>query len=326
LKYLESRSPSFNAVFRAGVVQLGGAVQRACARVAGESCPIELLRSPVPAGDAVTLRDVLPPCEAHQVLVLEPDGEAKATVFYFPGCGSERLHGSVGMAALHLALESGARVVLPPPFLCCGFPHHANAAAEQHDRIVLRDTIVFAQIREMFAHLKFNAVVVTCGTCREALGAMEAGKIFGAPVMDVARFVQERGLKIEGGGRFLYHAPCHDSLDGKAGAVLGALGGLQVERVPHCCGEAGTLSLSRPDIANAMLHRKAAALKEAVGLQHSGGVVLTNCPSCLQGLGRNAALGIRPRHIAVEIAEKRSGSDWQDKFRARAASATAFNY
>lgn len=79
------------------------------------------------------------------------------------------------------------RVVLAPPYLCCGFPHRANAKIEPHERIALRDTIVFAQIREMFAYLSFDAVIVTCGTCREALGQLEAGRIFGAPVVDLAR-------------------------------------------------------------------------------------------------------------------------------------------
>jgi Fe-S oxidoreductase len=176
----------------------------------------------------------------------------------------------------------------------------------------------------MFAHLKFNAVVVTCGTCRESLGSIEAGEIFGAPIVDIARFAMERGLKLNHNGRYLYHPPCHDSLDGKAAAVLEAINGCRLELVPHCCSEAGTLSLSRPDIANAMLHRKAAALREA--MTNGEAVILTNCPSCLQGLGRNTALGIRPRHIAVELAEKLSGPDWQQKFRARAATVLAFNF
>jgi FAD/FMN-containing dehydrogenase/Fe-S oxidoreductase len=324
LQYLESRSPAFNAVFRAGVVRAGGAVQRACAR--SGLLPLPMLQSPVPAAEAGTLRDVLPRCEPHQALVLEPDGEAAATVFYFPGCGSERLHSSVSMAALHVLLETGTRVVLPPPFLCCGFPHKANAAADQHGRIVLRDTIVFAQIREMFAHVKFNAVIVTCGTCRESLDGIETAKIFGAPIMDVARFAAERGLKLERNGRYLYHTPCHDSLEGKAAAVMEAINGSRLESVPHCCSEAGTLSLSRPDIADAMLHRKAAALQGAMAGDAAGPVILTNCPSCLQGLGRNVSLGVRPRHLAVELAEQLSGSDWREKLRVRAARAQAFNF
>jgi len=337
LRYLESTSPAFNTVFRAGVV-LGFKLQRAMVKVAarrqpyGEPPPyaLQLLRSPIPPADPVTLRDVLPACGPGEALVLEPSGEAKATVFYFPGCGSERLYSSVSMAALHVLGEAGARVVLPPPFLCCGFPAHANGRTEQHGRIVLRDTIIFSQIREMFSYLSFDSVVVTCGTCREALGAMEAGKIFGAPVVDLARFAVDRGLRlppVRGGERRLYHTPCHDSLDGQGPEVLAKLAGIAAERVPHCCSEAGTLALSRPDITDAMLHRKATAIREALASRPGEQpVLLTNCPSCLQGLGRNAVLGVEPRHVAVELARALSGERWPDAFRSRARSAQVVHF
>jgi FAD/FMN-containing dehydrogenase/Fe-S oxidoreductase len=340
LRYLESTSPAFNAVFRAGVLRLGGKLQRAMAKVAAGPVrqvnggsppyPLQLLRSPIPPADPTTLRDVLPTCGPGEALVLEPAGEAKATVFYFPGCGSERLFSSVSMAALHVLGETGARVVLPPPFLCCGFPAHANGRTEQHGRIVLRDTIIFSQIRDMFSYLSFDSVVVTCGTCREALGAMEAAKIFGAPVEDLARFALDHGLRLPpllGGERRLYHTPCHDSLDGQGPEVVTKLSGVEVERVPHCCSEAGTLALSRPDITDAMLHRKAAAIQEALAARPGApAVLLTNCPSCLQGLGRNAGLGVEPRHVAVELARALSGERWLDAFRARAAGAQLVHF
>ncbi len=339
LRYLESTSPAFNAVFRAGFVRLGGTMQRALAKLAGPGpeapngsaapYPLQLLRSPIPPADPGTLRDVLPHCGPGEALVLEPSGEARATVFYFPGCGSERLYSSVSMAALHVLGETGARVVLPPPFLCCGYPAYVNARTEQHGRIVLRDTIIFSQIRDMFSYLAFDAVVVTCGTCREALGAMEAGKIFGAPLEDLARFALARGLELPHaarGERYLYHAPCHDSLDGQGPEVL-SKGGIAVEPVPHCCSEAGTLALSRPDITDAMLHRKAAAIREALASRPSGrAVLLTNCPSCVQGLGRNAGLGVETRHVAVELARAISGEGWLEIFRQRAARAQAVHF
>jgi len=279
----------------------------------------------VPAADALTLRDVLPPCDANQALLFEPDGDVSGSVFYFPGCGSERLFGSISMAALHVLLELRTRVVVPPPFLCCGFPHRANAQSDQHGRIVLRDSIIFAQIREMFAYLDFDAVTVTCGTCREALGQIEIGKIFDAPVIDVARYAVDRGLQLDNHDRCLYHAPCHDSLDGKAPVALRRLG-FEVVAVPHCCSEAGTLALSRPDITDAMLDRKAESIRAAL-VEHAGGrEILTNCPSCIQGLGRTARLGISPQHVAVALARKLSGERWMDAFRTRAARATAIRF
>jgi Fe-S oxidoreductase len=326
LRYLESRSIAFNRIFRATVVGAGGGVQRALARTLGGRGPFDLLRTPVPPAAPNTLRDVLPHCGPHQVLVLAPDGEPRANVFYFPGCGSERLQPDIALAALHLLLATGTRVVLAPPFLCCGFPHRANARIAPHERITLRDTIVFAQIREMFAYLSFDAVVVTCGTCREALGLMEAGRIFGAPVLDIARFAQERGMKASGGGAALYHAPCHDSLEGRAAEVFAALTGDRLHDVPHCCSEAGTLALSRPDIAHAMLHRKAAALAEAQHEHPGVEVMLTNCPSCLQGLGRQGAPRGGIRHIAVDLAHRLSGKNWKADLLDRAARAEVIQF
>jgi D-lactate dehydrogenase (cytochrome) len=227
------------------------------------------------------------------------------------------------MAALHVLAETGVRVILPPPYLCCGFPAHANGRAEQHGRIVLQSALLFTQIREMFAYLTFDAVAVTCGTCREALGAMEAAKIFGCPVVDVARWLDVRGLRLGGGGNYAYHAPCHDSLDGSGPQVLKAVCSIETQTVPHCCSEAGTLALSRPDITEAMRHRKSVATRET--LAGTGGVVmLTNCPSCLQGLGRDT--GARPRHIVVEIARRLSGDGWLDILRKRAAAAQAIRF
>jgi FAD/FMN-containing dehydrogenase/Fe-S oxidoreductase len=336
LGYLDSRSPAYNALFRGAVVRLGGAVQRAGCAVArplqpidrpSSFYPLQLLRAPVPRVPAETLRDLLPACEADQVLVLEPEGPARQSVFYFPGCGSERLHATVSMATLHLLLATGTRVVLPPPYLCCGFPAHANARAEMHSRNVLRDTILFSQIREMFADLRFDACVISCGTCREGLQAMGADRLFGDRVVDVARYVAEKGLRVGGDGAFLYHAPCHDSLDGKAAEVLATLGGFgTVEPVPHCCSEAGTLALSRPDLADKMLHRKQEAFRELQRQRPAPSVVLTNCPACVQGLGRNAGLGVEARHLAVALAEKLSGAGWREQLRTRAASARAIQF
>jgi Fe-S oxidoreductase len=156
---------------------------------------------------------------------------------------------------------------------------------------------------------------------------MEAGKLFGGRLVDVAAYAHERGLRLpDGGDGFLYHPPCHDSLDGKAQDVLAAIGGFgKIQAVPHCCSEAGTLALSRPDITDAMLHRKRSALGEALE-DRRGAVVLTNCPSCVNGLGRNRAMGVEPKHLAVAIAERLSGERWLEAFRAHAARAHAVHF
>ena len=63
---------------------------------------------------------------------------------------------------------------------------------------------------------------------------------------------------------------------------------------------ASDLALSRPDIADAMLDRKRTALREALR-GRPGATVLTNCPACVQGLGRCRDVGVTPMHIAVAL-------------------------
>ncbi|MBV5303646.1 MAG: DUF3683 domain-containing protein [Chlorobium sp.] len=335
LRYLDSRSPAFNALFRKAVLRMGGAAQRAGNKLSAPLqpendppalYPLRLLRSPVPPVPEETLRDVLPECGPDQVLVFEPSGEVTGNVFYFPGCGSERMNSTISMAAIHLLLELGTRVVLPPPFLCCGFPAHVNAKTDQYSSIVLRNTVLFSQIREMFSYLDFDACVVSCGTCMEGLDAIETGKLFGGKILDISAYALGKGMKLNGGGDYLYHAPCHDSLSGKGGETLRTLGGFGlVTAVPHCCSEAGTLALSRPDITDSMLHRKRDAITEGMH-GRSGAVILTNCPSCVQGLGRNLDLGVVPQHIVVALAEKISGSGWMELMRKQTAGAAAVSF
>jgi hypothetical protein len=54
-------------------------------------------------------------------------------------------------------------------------------------------------------------------------------------------------------------------------------------------------------------------------------VLLTNCPSCLQGLGRNVHTEVKPRHAIVAIARRLSGDRWPDILCKRAAAAQAIH-
>jgi len=313
LAYLASRSPATNAVMRRAIFQWGGALQRLATRLAGglwrRAAVLQPLYAPAPAIAAQPLTRQFPHGhDLNHVLVASPDQAPAATVFYFPGCGSERLHADIGLAAIFLLLHSGMRVVLPPKFLCCGFPSRANAKTDLTNRQELQNTILFNQIRGMLGHFDFDACLITCGTCREALVRMKTDEIFDAPVTDVTGFVLDRGLDVWLSGKCCYHQPCHDSLDGRGEALLRDFAREGVTAVPYCCSEAGTLALSRPDIAAAMLERKRSALAPQFALDPMD-QLLTNCPACLNGLSR---LGlVAPKHLAVAMADACAPKDWR---------------
>jgi hypothetical protein len=42
--------------------------------------------------------------------------------------------------------------------------------------------------------------------------------------------------------------------------------------------------------------------------------IVTNCPSCISGLGRNRDLGVAPRHFAVMLAAAVGGESWENEF------------
>jgi FAD/FMN-containing dehydrogenase/Fe-S oxidoreductase len=318
LAYLDNRSTAMNALLRSVVMRTGTRIQRATAWLLKHlplaqrlsmAKSLHLLSSPMPPIPAGTLFGYLPPCTSEQAVVIEPEGSVKGTLFYFPGCGSERLFSQVSLAAVHIMIKVGMRVVLPPPFLCCGFPAGVNAKKEMKKRQSIRTAVILTQIKERFGNRPFDAFAVSCGTCKEALAEMNAEEIFGCLLEDVSRLALENGYSatIESGR--LYHAPCHDSLGGEGEALLSGLGG-QATAIPHCCGEAGTLALSRPDISRAMRSRKHDAFQTVMSDSGKEAVVLTNCPSCLTGLGRNDLSGLKARHLAEELALSVDGEYW----------------
>jgi Fe-S oxidoreductase len=110
-----------------------------------------------------------------------------------------------------------------------------------------------------------------------------------------------------------------------------ALVGDQVVKSDRCCGESGTLGVTRPDISTQVRFRKEAELqKDEVALRAMTGEakgdmkILTSCPSCLQGLTRygddlqNGLL--EADYIVVEMARKILGEQWMPEYVAQANS------
>ena len=135
----------------------------------------------------------------------------------------------------------------------------------------------------------------------------------------------EKGISIEGvkGVQYLYHEPCHTPMKTYASLeVAGSLLGKTVKLSDRCCGEAGTLAIARPDIATQLRFRKQqelkSGIKEMTGADKAvnGNVkLLTSCPACQQGLERyNEDTGLETDYIVVELANKKLGDGWQQRF------------
>jgi Fe-S oxidoreductase len=105
-----------------------------------------------------------------------------------------------------------------------------------------------------------------------------------------------------------------------------ALVGPNVLKSERCCGESGTLGVSRPDISTQVRFRKEEELRKGeAALRKSGAAaaqgpvkILTSCPSCLQGLSRygddlNNGL-LEADYIVVEMAQQILGPDWMPAY------------
>ena len=249
-------------------------------------------------------------------------------VFYFPGCGSERLFSQVGLATQAMLWHAGVQTVLPPGYLCCGYPQRGSGQFDKADKIITDNRVLFHRVANTLNYLDIKTVVVSCGTCYDQLQGYQFDKIFpGCRIIDIHEYLLEKGITLRpengGGGGYLYHDPCHSPMKLQAPMkTVQALLGDNVLQSERCCGESGTLGVTRPDISTQIRFRKEeelqkgeAALRQTGAVAASGNVkILTSCPSCLQGLSRygedlkNGLL--EADYIVVEMARQILGDQW----------------
>ncbi|MBV5292804.1 MAG: FAD/FMN-binding oxidoreductase [Curvibacter lanceolatus] len=256
------------------------------------------------------------------------DSEA---VFYFPGCGSERLFSQVGLATQAMLWHAGVQTVLPPGYLCCGYPQRGSGQFDKAEKIITDNRVLFHRVANTLNYLDIKTVVVSCGTCYDQLQGYEFEKIFpGCRIIDIHEYLLEKGITLDtsgGGAGYLYHDPCHTPMKLQDPMkTVKALIGDQVLKSERCCGESGTLGVTRPDISTQVRFRKEEEIRKGEAeLRASGAVgpkdnvkILTSCPSCLQGLTRygddlNNGL-LEADYIVVEMAQQILGADWLPQY------------
>ena len=262
---------------------------------------------------------------------LHATGESEA-VFYFPGCGSERLFSQVGLATQAMLWHAGVQTVLPPGYLCCGYPQRGSGQSAQAEKIITDNRVLFHRVANTLNYLDIRTVVVSCGTCHDQLQDYRFEQIFpGSRILDIHEFLLEKGIRIEGatGVRYMYHDPCHSPMKAYdplavVNTLMDARANGTIERNDRCCGESGTFAISRPDIATQVRFRKQQEMQRGAARLRADGFegevkVLTSCPSCLQGLKRyDDDSATDADYVVVEMARQLLGPDWLEDYVQRA--------
>ena len=289
---------------------------------------IHFINKPMPGGlpkkTARALLDVEDPAMVPIIRDPAKMTEESEAVFYFPGCGSERLFGQVGLATQALLYHVGSLCVLPPGYLCCGYPQTSAGRADKGEEITVRNRVLFHRVANTLNYLDIRTVVVSCGTCMDQLQKYEFERIFpGCRLLDIHEYLMEKGLALEGvqGVRYMYHDPCHSPMKTyQPVKVVSQLMGQDVPRNDRCCGESGTFAATRPDIATQVRFRKEEEMEKGAAALRADGFggavkVLTSCPSCLQGLQRfDPDSDTTADYIVVEMARHLLGENWMPEF------------
>jgi len=353
---LNATNPDTIKLLRAGMVGVGFKAQRMAVELLRKVSRKQTAKPPATVGTAPVKEQVihfinkklpggLPKRTARALLDIEdkdyvpiirnPQATTAETeaVFYFPGCGSERLFSQVGLATQAMLWHAGVQTVLPPGYLCCGYPQRGSGQFDKADKMITDNRVLFHRVATTLNYLDIKTVVVSCGTCYDQLQGYEFGKIFpGSRIIDIHEYLLEKGITLPAGqGGYLYHEPCHNPMKlGDSMQTVKALVGDNVIKSERCCGESGTLGVTRPDISTQVRFRKEEEIKKGEAQLRANGTVpaqanvkiLTSCPSCLQGLKRyeddlqNGLL--EADYIVIEMAKQILGENWLPEFVQRA--------
>lgn len=289
---------------------------------------IHFINRPLPKGvPAKTPRSLLGIEDDKSIPIIRnpQTAEDSEAVFYFPGCGSERLFSQIGLATQAMLWHVGVQTVLPPGYMCCGYPQDAGGNKAKAEQMSTDNRVAFHRMANTLNYLDIKTVVVSCGTCYDQLEKYRLEEIFpGCRIIDIHEFLLEKGVKLDGvsGQQYLYHDPCHSPIKTmNATQMASELMGQKVVLSDRCCGESGMFAVKRPDIASQVKFRKQEEIEKNLKELPQGQPVkmLTSCPACLQGLNRYRDDNDMPAdYIVIEMAKHILGENWLDDFVAKA--------
>jgi len=327
LFYLRRKGYYTNKIFRILILKFGYSMQRLGYLVNKPFNKISeviapkingILQARLPKSGAPSLRDYLGLKGSNTFFAFQnKEKELVKSVVYFPGCGSERMFPEISIAVIALLYNAGVRVVIPPEYLCCGYPFLANGRQKEAETKSYENRVLFHRMSDIINYMEIEDVIVSCGTCFEMLNKYKIENIFpNSRITDINEFIAREDLyKKIVRDPIYYHDPCHSPLKSLGvDKTFDIILGNKPITAPNCCGEGGTMSLSTPSISNSLRERKALNIS-ALFEKKENVTIITTCPSCVQGLSKiNNRSSVTGKAMSVYLAEIFLGRNWKKNF------------
>jgi len=242
--------------------------------------------------------------------------DSRPRVGLFVTCLVDLQRPSVGFAAVKLLEQAGCAVEVPTAQTCCGQPAY-NSGNKADAAALARQTIA--------AFESFDYVVAPSGSCAgmlkshypKLLARDEPWRLKAVALAErtyelISFLVDVRGMQKVTSlykGRVSYHDSCSGlrelGVKAQPRLLLKSIPGLELVEMADaetCCGFGGTFSIKYPDISNAIVEKKTAAIAAA-----EPDLVLAGDLGCLMNMagkmsreGRN----VSARHVAEVLADE----------------------
>ena len=249
-------------------------------------------------------------------------------VYLFATCLVDQFVPQAGLDTVRLLEREGIRVHYPEQQTCCGQPAHSSGYPDEARAVAVQQMKLFTQPWP---------IVVPSGSCGGMMRTHYPHLFAHDPALHAqAVDLAERVFELS---EFLVHvvhfshpdlgAPCtvalHTSCHARrqmgvhetSSALLDTLGGVKVvqqARIEECCGFGGTFSLLHPEISEAIVSDKVAAIKDS----GAASVVSADCGCLLNITGRAARQDelagcgtptLPGQHLASFLWQRTSGED-----------------
>lgn len=223
-----------------------------------------------------------------------PSEDPRDRVVYFLGCAKNFLYPRAALATYRVLRRNRVHIEMPR-VVCCGLPAHSAGDLEGARRLARSNlrTLCSTGVR---------AIVVdesSCASHLRHLGELFAGQPeeeamqrLAERVVDLTVYLDQLGIDIPGPlpGRVAWHDPCHlrhheGIVEAPRNLIRLVPGAELVESAlePGCCGGAGAVILTQPELSDAILERRLAGFR-AAGAE----AIITSGPSCVTQYRRAA--------------------------------------